>query len=376
MVSRYTPFLAKAGASIGQGIEKRAILEQKELQNRLAGSAYMGDPQAMEGLMQVNPQLGMQMQQQAQKRKAEEEQAAIAKQTRMRKLFSENKEIIDRVIEDVAAFDNYDQAKAYYDRKREENRPIFGDALDNVELTQEMYEQAKQVHRKQADGIDEVQSSKILPGGLVQLVMKSGAIKTVEPEKENIAKIKEAEERGAELQGLRAGERGAASSAIKESVNAFKKMVGIRKTISLYEEGIRLLSEEGANTGPIYKMAPSFKAASIELENVQANLGLNVIQNTTFGSLSKEELLFALDTTMPRAMTPEKLIDWMVRKRDSQMKLSKYLEKAAIFLGTPPNTIADFIRQQKTKQFAGAKESEPKKPEGVIRFDKKGKRIE
>ena len=74
MAQLYTPFLTQAGEAIGRGLEKRGIRQQKEQQNRLAGSAYMGDPQAMQELMQVNPQLGAQIQQQAQKRKQVSEQ--------------------------------------------------------------------------------------------------------------------------------------------------------------------------------------------------------------------------------------------------------------------------------------------------------------
>ena len=65
-----------------------------------------------------------------------------------------------------------------------------------------------------AEGLSEVQSSKILPGGLVQIVRKDGTVETIPPEEANAQLIRAAELRGAELQGLRAGERGAAKQAI------------------------------------------------------------------------------------------------------------------------------------------------------------------
>ncbi len=60
----YTPFMAQAGRAIGQGLADRGANQRKEQQNKLAGSAYMGDPKAMQELMQLNPQLGVQIQQQ------------------------------------------------------------------------------------------------------------------------------------------------------------------------------------------------------------------------------------------------------------------------------------------------------------------------
>lgn len=346
----YTPFLTQAGATVGRALESRGLRQQKEQQNRLAGSAYMGDPQAMQELMQVNPTLGAQIQEQAQKRKETAEQSQLTKQTAARKE-------VDELSKNVAKFETYEEAKQYAD-------PIIADILQrypeaappgvDAGFSQEGYAQARQIHGEGAiAGDDVVQSSKIYAGGLVQQTMKSGDVRFVEPEKENLEKIKLAEERGAELQGLRAGERVSATNAQKESAAAFKDMVGVRKYISLYDEGIRLLEKEGADTGPVESMFKSFKAASVELDNVQANMGLNVIQNTTFGSLSADELKFALSATMPQGLNSPELADWMIRKREVQMKLADYLEESAIFLGTPGkgHGIADFLRQKRTKKF-------------------------
>jgi len=371
MAQYYTPFLSQAGQAIGRGLEARGLRQQKQQQDALAGSAYMGDPKAMDELMQVNPELGAKIQASAAQRKQAEEQKSLQKRTQFTKEYND-------IMENIAKFDSFEDAKKYADSRIPaiaQNYPeIMAQVGEDEVFDEEDFNLAKKLTAP-AEKRDEVQSSKILPGGLVQQVMKSGEVRTVEPEQENIDKIKEAEERGAELQGLRAGERGAASGAIKQSIKAFEGMAGARKNISLYDEGIKLLEEEGANTGPIEKMFPSFKAATVKLDNIQDNLGLNVIQNTTFGSLSEQELKFALDSTMPQGLNPEQLSKWMKDKREAQMKLANYLEEAAIFLGTPGNTVADFLRQKRTQQFVGEKDTDEKAPAEQETYEQRKARL-
>jgi len=196
---------------------------------------------------------------------------------------------------------------------------------------------------------DQVQSSKILPGGVTQLVYKSGRIETKTPSEANEILIKEAEERGAELQGLRAGERGAASEAVKSAAESFKSLTAVRKNIRNIDEGIRLL-EEGAKTGAIEGRLPSIRAASVKLANLKGRLGLDVIGAVTFGALSEAELQFALDTALPTKLDEEDLKQWLTEKRDAQHKLATNLEEAALFLGTPGNTISEFIQIKKAER--------------------------
>lgn len=201
---------------------------------------------------------------------------------------------------------------------------------------------------KKAEGAGEaeVQSSKILPGGLVQLVRKDGTVDIVPATKANQMLVKEAETRGAALQGLRAGERAGAKSSMKLGVDSFKKLEPISKNIRNMEEAIRLI-DAGAETGPIAKRFPSIRAASVELQNVQDKLGLDVIANTTFGALSESELAFALDSALPIGLNAPELKDWLTRKRDTQVKLADYLRESAIFLTTPGNTIAKFMDEKR-----------------------------
>jgi hypothetical protein len=150
--------------------------------------------------------------------------------------------------------------------------------------------------------------------------------------------------------------KAAGGAAVKRSEEAFDSVGKIRTSILNLDEGIRLI-DEGAETGPIMALLPSVRSTAIQLDNLQGRLGLDVIGNTTFGALSKDELTFALDVALPDKLKGPELRAWMVRKKDSQNKLSSYLTEVAQFLGTPGNTTADWIELQKVRQLDAAPSS-------------------
>jgi len=152
-----------------------------------------------------------------------------------------------------------------------------------------------------------------------------------------------------------------AKEAAKISVNAFDRLEKINTGIRNIDEAIRLI-DEGAQTGVIKSMLPSIRQASIKLDNLQGRLGLDVIGNTTFGALSGPELKFALDTALPQKLKGEELKGWLQEKKAAQEKLSDYIEAAAIFLGTPGNTVKDWVEQQRDKRTAAKQELEGKPP--------------
>ena len=133
-----------------------------------------------------------------------------------------------------------------------------------------------------------------------------------------------------------------AATASKE---AFDGLKGIRKTIANIDDAIKTL-DKGAETGPIISKLPSFRQAAIELDNIKGRMGLDVVGATTFGALSESELAFALNVALPDSLEPAALKEWLVKKKDSQTKLANELRKAASFLGTPGNTIADYLAKQ------------------------------
>jgi hypothetical protein len=141
--------------------------------------------------------------------------------------------------------------------------------------------------------------------------------------------------------------------AAKLSVKAYEAMSGVNEKIGLYGEAIQAI-DDGAETGAIISKYPSIKESAVELDNVQARLGLNVIQNTTFGSLSEQELKFALSTAVPQGLEGPALKEWLVQRRDAQTKLADYLESAAIYLGQDGHTLADWMVKKKEERASAA----------------------
>jgi hypothetical protein len=162
----------------------------------------------------------------------------------------------------------------------------------------------------------------------------------------------------------------AAKQAITKSGKAFDRLEKINLNIANYDDAIAQL-DAGAQTGAITSLFPSFKKATVALENIQGQLGLDVIGNTTFGALSESELKFALRTALPDKLGPEDLKRWLARKKEAQQKLSAYVAKAAQFLGTPGNTVSDWLELQQVNQIEA--ESPPSQ---VIRFDAQGNIIQ
>lgn len=199
----------------------------------------------------------------------------------------------------------------------------------------------------EAEGISEVQSAKILPGGAgAEIVRKDGTLELVTLKEAEAALIKEVEKHDAAIQGLRAGERDAAKLAINKSKEAFEKMTLTQENIAAMGDAIAEI-DAGAKAGFIESRLPSIRASSIRLENIQKQLGLNVIGGVTFGALSKGELDLALSKALPTGLNEGDLRDWLVDKKEAQEKLVDNLQDAAIFLGTPGNTVANFLARNK-----------------------------
>lgn len=141
---------------------------------------------------------------------------------------------------------------------------------------------------------------------------------------------------------VRAGEE-AGKSAIEQSNEAIKQLGSVKRSITNIDDAIKAI-DAGANTGAIASRLPSVRAASIELDNIRGRMGLDVVGATTFGALSEAELQFALDTALPTGMDQAQLRQWLERKKQAQQKLAAELEGAAIFLGQPGNTPADYLQ--------------------------------
>ena len=228
-----------------------------------------------------------------------------------------------------------------------------------------------------ADSVDapEVKSSKILDNGVVVSILTDNSV-TVRnglgallPEGQGRADaIKEAEDRGSELQGNRAGARRAATFTAEMSRDNFAEVGRIRRNMTNLDEARRLVVEENATTGYLASFLPDWKASTIALRQVQRELGLDVVGSVTFGALSQEELTLALRVALPETMSPEDLVDWIDRKKDAQQKLSAYLLDQAYFFSEGDMTLKDWKKYKENEQAAAEEaELEERRQEAVRR---------
>tara|TARA_R110000751_G_scaffold73408_1_gene148446 strand:+ start:23117 stop:24259 length:1143 start_codon:yes stop_codon:yes gene_type:complete len=131
------------------------------------------------------------------------------------------------------------------------------------------------------------------------------------------------------------------------SKESFGELKNIRSSIGTIDEAIAAL-DKGAETGYVDKWLPSFKEATLSLENAAQRMGLDVISATTFGALSEGELRLAMDTAMPRNFQPKELKKWLTDRKAAKTKLARELTKMSIQLGKGKTTIAEYLEGNAT----------------------------
>lgn len=155
------------------------------------------------------------------------------------------------------------------------------------------------------------------------------------------------------LGGAAAGAVEAGKQAITKSGDLFDQFSKTRTSISNIQEAISAI-DEGAKAGIIYRRIPDITKESAALQNALDRMGLDVISATTFGALSEGELRLAMETAAPRNLSAEDLRVWLQEKQTAQEKVASMLLDAAQFLGTPGNTLADWIENNRAAPTQGA----------------------
>lgn len=150
----------------------------------------------------------------------------------------------------------------------------------------------------------------------------------------------------------------AAEIGQEQGLEAFTRVGQIQSNISNLNQVIAAI-DNGAKSGQIESRFPTWNAATIELRNLQNQLGLDVVGSVTFGALSEGELQLALQTALPTNLNESDLRDWIVRKRDAQQKLAGYMTEQARFLSRPGNTLAMWLDRVESGQTGGGAQPAP-----------------
>jgi hypothetical protein len=212
-----------------------------------------------------------------------------------------------------------------------------------------------------------LRSSEILPDGTIvgvtdqgpvvysptgELITGQAAAEAIRQAQEFGAEVRQAREAAAatgrletqaELGAAAAGATAAGTAGIEIGRTTFERIGAIRGNISNLDRAIQLVEEEGANTGIIASRFPAWTASTIELRNLQNELGIDVIGSVTFGALSEGELRLALETALPTNLSEAALAQWLRRKRDAQENLADNLTMQAQFLSVPGRTLDQWI---------------------------------
>jgi len=221
-----------------------------------------------------------------------------------------------------------------------------------------------------AGGGEKVQSSKVTPNGTTIIVMKDGTTRVVSATGENLTgqaradAIIASEEFGATTQGTRAQARVSGELTSKEVGAAFAQIGKIKKNIGNIDDAIKAI-DDGASTGVIASKFPNITTASITLNNVRSQLGLDVIGSVTFGALSEGELNLALDTALPTTLRPQALKQYLTDKKVAQEKLVGYLSKQISYLSKPGNNLSGWLEQSGKQGQSNLPASAADIPSGV-----------
>jgi hypothetical protein len=158
---------------------------------------------------------------------------------------------------------------------------------------------------------------------------------------------------------------------------AATQAASLRANNPQYREMIRLVEDEGASSGQLMDLLPTFTNASTKLDNLQRRLGLNVIAGGSFGPLNESELKLALEVGKP-PLDEKELVQWAKDTMAAQEKLATELENYAIhFIGG--GTYEQWIENQRARAaVVETKESIPTQQPVITdeEFEEMEKRLE
>ena len=352
------PVLQGIGA-LTAGARQAQVKQQK--QKQLADVMATNDPDQIADFMIKNPESQAQIKGGMQFRNAATERdygnfltGFLANPTRDN--FVDMAEARSKFVRDQGGDSSgIDQAIALYDEDPEAAIQKAETALSLFDPKKFKSFQSSKKNQGEADGgASEVQSSRIMEDGTVQFVRKDGTVEVKTLDEANSDIIKRAANFGVDIQSKRSQGRKIGKDAASVSSKAFTQLNNIRGNILNLKNVVSTVGN-GADTGPLAKKLPSFRAESIKLDNIRNRLGLDVISGVTFGALSEGELQLALNTALPTGLQGPELVKWANEKIAAQEKLSNYLEEQAVFLGKPGNSISDFIEMKKNEAKKAAR---------------------
>jgi hypothetical protein len=168
--------------------------------------------------------------------------------------------------------------------------------------------------------------------------------------------IDEANKYDASQAQLVAGSKKIGAVTADQAATAFTKANAVTDSIGSIDRAIAAI-DEGALSGFFVDYLPNITKASAELRSAMNQMGLDVISSVTFGALSQSEMEVAMSTAVPQNLAGPQLREWLIEKREKQIKARAALEKAASYLSQPGNTISSWLELK-----AGERDSDSGNP--------------
>lgn len=286
-------------------------------------------------------------------------------------LTPQQKSVINSQIEQVQR----QQARAQ-DRQWEQQDPLYQLRLQQAQLDLE------QDRAGTGANSAKVQSSVVLDDGTSVLVMNDGSRRVLSPTGDAVQGQEAADairsareytvdnqrdiygarrtgtlEADVDLAGAAKGAEELGKASIAAGVSAWEDYGKLQSSIGTIGEAITAI-DNGADSGMIAKYLPNVTEASASLNNAMDRMGLDVVGSVTFGALSEGELRLAMNTAVPRDLSPPELRSWLTKKQAAQQKAATMLSDAAQYLTRPGNTINGWIDKNKASTpAAGPKET-------------------
>lgn len=275
-------------------------------------------------------------------------------------LTPQQKSIINNQIEQVQR-----QQTRAQDRQWEQQDPLYQLRVQKAQLDLE------QDRAGTGANSTKVQSSVVLDDGTSVLVMNDGSRRVLSPTGDAVQGQEAADairsareytvdnqrdiygarrtgtlEADVDLAGAAKGAEELGKASIAAGVSAWEDYGKLQSSIGTIGEAITAI-DNGADSGMIAKYLPNVTEASASLNNAMDRMGLDVVGSVTFGALSEGELRLAMNTAVPRDLSPPELRSWLTKKQAAQQKAATMLSDAAQYLTRPGNTINGWIDKNK-----------------------------
>ena len=134
--------------------------------------------------------------------------------------------------------------------------------------------------------------------------------------------------------------------------SGFEQITKIDANIRNLDQAIAAIDDGAASGAVVSRFTPTIRESTVALEQIQAQLGLDVVQAVQFGALSEGELQLALATALPTGLKPPELKQWIQDRKASQEKLRDYISEQIQFLDEG-GTVAGFLRKKERELSGG-----------------------